>query len=90
MDKSLNDIVYVKECADENAVQNVNEYLAKGWKLLNVGTKLVGTTSETNQAIYMPCYVLGANQKQYDDEIKELNEAPKEIEDVLSQQDNSF
>ena len=85
----MNDIVYVKEFDDELAVENVNEYLAKGWKLLNVGTKLVGTTIETNQAEYMPCYVLGANQKQYDDYKKELDDMPS-IDDFLSQQDDDF
>ena len=81
----MDDIVFVKEFSNRNAEQDVNEYLDKGWKLLNVGTKIVSIL-KNGQAEYMPCYVLGANRKQYDIYKKEnmnISSIKKEIRDFL-------
>lgn len=81
--ENMNDIVFVKEFSDLNAEMNVNEYLAKGWKLLNVGTKLVATL-ENGQAEYLPCYVLGANQEQYAKYKEDEDSDESSIDDFLS------
>lgn len=78
----MDNIVFVKEFSDINAEQDANEYLAKGWKLLNVGTKLV-TTLDNGQAEYMPCYVLGANQEQYE-KYKEDMSGEQSVDDLLN------
>ena len=70
----MDKIVYTLELDDMYSNQSANEYLAKGWTLLHVGTKLVNTL-DNDQAEYETSYVVGANQKQYDDFQKESDSA---------------
>lgn len=76
-------IVHVEEFYDDSAKKRTNEMLDKGWTLLNVGTKMVDYSTENGQADYEPCYVVGANQEQYDRYKQELEERPS-IHDILT------
>lgn len=66
----MDKIVYTREFDGIDSNQSANEYLAKGWTLLHVGTKLVNTL-DNGQDEYETSYVVGSNQKQYDDFQKE-------------------
>ncbi|MDT0163860.1 hypothetical protein [Bacillus sp. AG4(2022)] len=66
----MNDIVYTLEFDDDSANSRANEYLQKGWALIHVGTKLIDIVD--GQAYYNPVYVVGANQEQYDQYLKDL------------------
>lgn len=65
----MTDIVFTLEFDDDLANSRANDYLALGWTLLHVGTKLVDISN--GQAYYNTAYVVGANEaqhKQYLDE----------------------
>ncbi|HDT6577488.1 TPA: hypothetical protein QFT23_003667 [Bacillus cereus] len=61
----MNEIVFILEFYDESACSRANEYLKLGWTLLHVGTKAGDTYNE--HLYYTTTYVVGANQKQYDE-----------------------
>lgn len=65
----MKDIIFTLEFDDDSANSRANEYLDKGWILLHVGTKVVDIIN--GQIYYNTSYVVGANQKQYDDYKKE-------------------
>lgn len=79
----MDKIVYTIEFDDVSSNKNCNEYLAKGWTLLHVGTKLVNTL-ENGQAEYETSYVVGANQKQYDEFKNESNKSSSSLSDLKS------
>ncbi|MDA2567379.1 hypothetical protein PDQ34_26010 [Bacillus cereus] len=66
----MKDIVFTLELYDDAANSCANDYLEKGWQLLHVGTKVIGTYNE--QFYYNTVYVVGANSKQYDEYKREL------------------
>lgn len=72
----MDQIVFVKQLEGSNAEQSANRYLKDGWKLLHVGTNLVGTL-ENGQADYECVYVVGADQAHYDKYQKDLSNGPK-------------
>lgn len=84
----MNDIVFINELDDSLADKRVNDYLNKGWTLLHVGTKTVGTIDENGQAIYHTVYVVGANQEQYD-KYKQDSSMDTELESIISDLKNN-
>lgn len=68
----MDKIVFTLEFDDISSNKHANEYLAKGWTLLHVGTKLVNSDEPAD---YETSYVLGANKEQYDSYKKELEES---------------
>lgn len=69
----MDKIVFTLEFDGKFSNESANDYLAKGWTLLHVGTKLVATI-ENGQAEYETSYVVGANQEQYDKYLKSKND----------------
>lgn len=68
----MNDIVFmIKFSEDISSIDQANEYLAKGWKLLHVGTETSTEMLNDGTFTITTAYVLGANQKQYDDYVQE-------------------
>lgn len=59
----MDEIVFTLEFDDDFANDRANRYLEKGWRLLHVGTKVVGINNE--QFYYNTAYVVGADQEQY-------------------------
>lgn len=78
----MDKIVYTLELDDMYSNERANDYLAKGWTLLHVGTKLVSTL-DNGQAEYETVYVVGANQKQYD-EFKNESDSSESLESFLN------
>lgn len=78
----MDKIVFTLEFGDTSSNEDANKYLAKGWTLLHVGTKLV-TILENGQADYETSYVVGANQSQYDEYKKDQAKLQKEGEEAI-------
>lgn len=70
----MDKIVYTLELDDMYSNERANDYLAKVWTLLHVGTKLVSTL-DNGQAEYETVYVVGANQKQNESDSSESLES---------------
>lgn len=75
----MDKVVFTLEFDDVSSNKRANEYLAKGWTLLHVGTKLVNTL-DNDQADYETSYVVGANQVQYNSYKKESEKEKAEFE----------
>ncbi|MDT2743973.1 hypothetical protein [Enterococcus asini] len=66
----FSNIVFTLEFDDDGANSSANECLAKGWSLLSVGPKLIGTLPN-GQAYYNTAYVVGATKEQYEAYLKD-------------------
>lgn len=78
----MKDIVFTLEFDDDLANSRANDYLAQGWTLLHVGTKLVEILN-SGQAYYNTVYVVGANQEQYE-KYKEEKTKPSKLEEFIN------
>jgi hypothetical protein len=68
----MENIVFILKFSDDTwALNKANNYLAKGWRLLHVGTET--SSEQVNDGSYplTTAYVVGANQEQYDEYLKE-------------------
>ncbi|TSO25320.1 hypothetical protein [Lactobacillus sp. LL6] len=80
----MSKIVFTLEFAGTNSNELANEYLQKGWILLSVGPKCVGTLNNTDdQADYETAYVVGATQQQYEEYKAELADGKKQWDEFL-------
>ena len=73
----MENIVYTIEFSGTDSNEKANAYLQKGWKLLHVGAKLVNSDEPAD---YETAYVLGANQKQYEEYKRELDQSRKQYQ----------
>ncbi|KRM82624.1 hypothetical protein FC35_GL001238 [Limosilactobacillus coleohominis DSM 14060] len=85
----MKDIVFTLQFSDTQANKRANEYLAKGWTLVNVGSVCVGTF-DNGQPENEMAYVVGANKQQYAEyqkEQKSLENAENGVKDFLDYDD---
>lgn len=76
----MEEIYHLLSFNDDLANESANAYLAKGWKLVHVGTRLIEIL-DNGQAYYNTEYVLGGTKEQYEQMLIDDEKAEKEFYD---------